>query len=465
MPTSAAPLAAESERRVFTVSAVVARADAVLRERAALPIWVRGEISGWKRVRSGHCFFCLKDEFAELSCVLWADRAQALPTLPSDGMEVDIRGRVGIYVRRGQFRMEVEELEVTGGDGLWNLARERLIQKLRAEGLLDEERKRPLPQFPERIGLVTSAGSAALQDMWRTMRRRAWWIRVLVSSSAVEGAEAGPEIAAAIRRFGTGPGQTPVDLVIVARGGGSRESLWAFNTEVVARAIAASPFPTISAVGHETDYTVADHIADVRAATPTAGAEYASPDGTELLNRLAAFPGALRARLERTLGETLDGLDERSDSLRRRMRRRHARLAERLGAAERTVHARAPREHQRRMVERLTSVESALGRAITERTTDEKVELDRRVRAIRQVAASRLERLNHEFARLAAETEGRSPLRVLARGYAVVTSPEGQVVREPADAPAGAPLRVRLHGGTLRARSEGADAATPIEHG
>src|SRR5690606_19067358 len=122
-----------------------------------------------------------KDESAELNCVLWADRAQTLPALPQDGMEVDIRGRLGIYVRKGQLRMDVEHLEVTGGDGLWNLARERLIQQLRQEGLLDDVRKRPLPRFPERIGLVTSAGSAALQDMWRTMRRRAWWIRVVVS--------------------------------------------------------------------------------------------------------------------------------------------------------------------------------------------------------------------------------------------------------------------------------------------
>ena len=251
--SSSPSLASTPDRRTFTVSAVVARADAVLRERASMPIWVRGEVSGWKRVRSGHCFFCLKDGSAELSCVLWADRARALPALPSDGMEVDVRGRLGIFVRRGQFRMEVEDVEVTGGEGLWNLARERLIAQLRAEGVLDDARKRPLPAFPERIGLVTSAGSAALQDMWRTMRRRAWWIRVLVSPSAVEGVGAAPEIATAIGRFGTGPGQTPVDLVIVARGGGSRESLWAFNTEIVARAIAASPFPTISAVGHETD--------------------------------------------------------------------------------------------------------------------------------------------------------------------------------------------------------------------
>lgn len=456
---SSLPLPSTSERRAYSVSAVVARADAVLRERAPMPIWVRGEVSGWKRVRSGHCFFCLKDESAELDCVLWADRARLLPALPSDGMEVDVRGRLGIFVRRGQFRMDVDDVQVTGGEGLWNLARERLIQQLRGEGLLDEARKRPLPPFPERIGLVTSAGSAALQDMWRTMRRRAWWIRLIVSPTAVEGVNAAPEIAAAIRRFGTGPGQTPVDLVIVARGGGSRESLWGFNTEAVARAIAASPFPTISAVGHETDYTVADLVADVRAATPTAGAEYASPDGTELLARVEAYPLALRARVGRAAEEAEEGLEERADALVRRMRRRHSRLRERLSASERTVHAHAPREHQRRMRERLESVASALHRAMDERVQRQREMLQTGARDLERITAARMERLEHAFARRAAEVEARSPLRALSRGYAVVTA-EGQILRDPADAPDGTALRVRLAAGTLKARSEGPEPET-----
>lgn len=419
-----------------------------------MPIWVRGEVSGWKKVRSGHCFFCLKDERAELSCVLWADRARMLPTLPSDGMEVDVKGRLGIYVRRGQFRMEVEEVEVTGGEGLWNLARDRLIQQLREEGLLDESRKRPLPRFPERIGLVTSAGSAALQDMWRTMRRRAWWIRLVVSPSAVEGVEAAPEIARAIRRFGTDPGQTPVDLVIIARGGGSRESLWAFNTEPVARAIAACPFPTISAVGHETDYTVADYVADVRAATPTAGAEYASPDGTELLARLNAYPAALTAILQRSLAESAEGLDERADALSRRMRRRHAGLKERLRAAERTVHAHAPREHHRRMRERLETVRTALARAMNARVRGETEAFADVARELHRSIRDRVERLELGLAARAAGTEARSPLRSLARGYAVVTV-DGRILRDPAEAPAGTPLRIQVARGSLRARSEG----------
>jgi exodeoxyribonuclease VII large subunit len=247
----------------------------------------------------------------------------------------------------------------------------------------------------------------------------------------------------------------------VARGGGSRESLWAFNTEVVARAIAASPVPTISAVGHETDYTVADHVADVRAATPTAGAEYASPDGTELLNRLASLPVALRARLERSVADSEDALAERADSLSRRMLRRHSRLTERLAAAERTVHARAPREFQRRMGERLANLEGGLRRAMAERLAAEGEQLEALGRDIHRSATARLERLELELARRAAETEARSPLRALARGYAVVTSPEGHVIRDPDEAPAGSPLRVRLAGGNLRARSEGPEPDNP----
>ena len=150
-------MAVPAKRKEFTVSAVVARADAVLREKAPHPIWVRGELSNWKRTRSGHCYFCLKDEKAELKCVLWNDQANALPALPAEGMEVCVYGTIGLYVKRGQFQLTVDRLETTGGDGLWHLARERLVAQLRAEGLLDEARKRPLPSFPERVGLVTSA--------------------------------------------------------------------------------------------------------------------------------------------------------------------------------------------------------------------------------------------------------------------------------------------------------------------
>lgn len=443
-------------RRVFSVSKVVERADQVLREAAQHPIWVRGEVSGWKRYGSGHCYFCLKDDRAELECVLWKDRADVLPALPDDGMEVDVCGRIGLYVRKGRFRLDVERLETTGGDGLWHVARERLLAQLRSEGLLDEARKRPLPSFPERIGLVTSPQGAALHDMWRTMRRRAWWIQVMVSGCAVEGAQSAPDIVRALRRFGEGRGRSAVDLVIVARGGGSRESLWAFNTEPVARAIAACPVPVISAVGHETDFTVADFVADVRAATPTAGAEYATPEGRELLERLRAYPLEVRTRMDRARGKAEERLEAREQGAQRAVLRRAAVLHERLEGVERGVHARAPRERQRRLEERLTAVRAELHRLADARQSRLAERLDDRSEALHQTAGLRLERLGRELARRAAEADAKSPLRALARGYAVVTREgAGGVVRSAGDAPAGTPLTIRLAQGTLRATSDG----------
>lgn len=443
-------------RRVFSVSRVVERADQVLRGAAQHPIWVRGEVSGWKRHGNGHCYFCLKDDRAELECVLWRDRANALPALPSDGMEVDVCGRIGIYVRKGRFRLDAERLETTGGDGLWHLARERLLAQLRSEGLLDEGRKRPIPSFPERVGLVTSPQGAALHDMWRTMRRRAWWIQVQVSGCAVEGAEAAPDVVRALRRFGTRPEQCPVDLVIVARGGGSRESLWAFNTEPVARAIAACPVPVISAVGHETDFTVADAVADRRAATPTAGAEYATPDGRELLGRLRAYPLEIRTRLHRAAGMAEQQLGAREGAVRRAVLRRTGVLAERLEGVERSVHARAPRERQRHLEERLAAVRDDLHRALGLRHAGLAEELAGRADEIHRALDLRLERLERGLAQRAAEADAKSPLRALARGYAVVTDQEsGAVVRSPADAPPGTPLAIRLAEGVLRAASLG----------
>lgn len=451
----ATPLEQREQRKVFSVSAVVARADAVLRERAPHPIWVRGEVSGWKRHRSGHCYFRLKDDKAEMDCVLWRDRAQQLPALPADGMEVDALGNIGIYGRQGRFQLDVSRLETTGGDGLWHVARERLMAQLRGEGLLDEARKRPIPAFPETIGLVTSTSGAALQDMWRTMRRRAWWVRVLVSGCAVEGAQSAPDIVRAIRRFGPGPGQVPVDLVIVARGGGSRESLWAFNTEPVARAIAECPVPVISAVGHETDYTVGDFVADLRAATPTAGAEHATPDGRDLLERLDAYPSSLRVRLGRLLGDAEEDFLTRTDALHRRVLRRHRLLLERAVSLDRMLHARAPRERQQRMRERLEALEDALHRAVRQRQDGLASSLAEQEREIQRALRLRLQQLEHGLARRAAETDARSPLRALARGYAVVSDADGRVVRDPAEAPAGTPLRLRVAGGTLRATSDG----------
>jgi exodeoxyribonuclease VII large subunit len=443
-----------AQRRIWSVHKVVERAGQVLREKAP-PLWVRGEISGWKRYASGHCFFTLKDAQAELCCVLWADAARRLPTSPDNGLEVDVFGQLGIYPRRGQFRLEVSRLESTGIGGMWGLARERLIEQLRREGLLEESRKRALPEYPERVGIATSSTSAALQDMFKALRRKAWWTHTLVSDCRVEGVVAAPEIAAAIRRFGTCRESCRVDVVIVARGGGSTESLWAFNTEVVARAIAACPVPVISAVGHETDYTVADLVADVRAPTPTAGAERAVPDGRQVLSVLTEFPHEASLRMGRRTDRWQSDLLRRRQEMARALSRRLGALALRIEAAARHIEGRSPRQTLRRAEEELRRTTDDLHAAIERRLRSVEVQSERETRGMEEAITRRLLRLERELAAQAEALDARSPLRVLARGYAVVSDPAtGQVVRSAEEVRPEQRLRVRLREGEIPVRVE-----------
>lgn len=274
----------------YSVSAVNALVRELL-EGALPPFWVAGEVTGWKRYPSGHCYFSLRDASAQLRCVLFRGDASRLPTDPEEGMQVRALGTLTLYERRGDFQLVVRELEGVGAGGLWRLAFERLRARLEEEGLLASERKRPIPPFPERIGVVTSAAGAALHDILHVIERRAPWVRVVVIPARVQGDGAAEELARAIAAAGREGG---LDLLIVGRGGGSVEDLWAFNEEVLARAIAASPIPVISAVGHEVDVTIADLVADLRAPTPSAAAERAVPD-RHALSRLL---GDLATRLE-----------------------------------------------------------------------------------------------------------------------------------------------------------------------
>lgn len=439
--TTAAPSfpvsAPAAERKAWTVSKVVRRADALLREKTPA-LWIRGEISGWKKAASGYCYFTLKDAEAELCCILPPRAARALPLLPSNGMEVDVFGQLSIYAKRGQFQLEVTRIESTGAGGLWQLAKERLVQQLRQEGLLDEDRKRPIPAMADCVGIVTSAESAAFHDMWRALRRKAWWVRTLVSPCMVEGADAAPGIAAAIRRFGQRREECAVDVVIVARGGGSMESLWAYNMECVARAIAECPVPVISAVGHETDYTVADSVADVRAATPTAGAERAVPDGRQILAAMESYPGETRRRMERHLDREAERLRHGRDGVDRALERRLAVLCAGVDAAGTHLIARSP--------ERLL----ARVEAQTQRAAD----------ALHETMERRVERLGWALAGAAEALEAQSPLRVLARGYSVVRDPaSGRVIRSPAEVHPEQRLRVRLAEGEIAVRVENAPSA------
>jgi exodeoxyribonuclease VII large subunit len=306
----AVPPAPEPES--WSVSRVNQAARSLLEARFAA-LRVTGEVTNFLRARSGHCYFTLRDDEAQLRCVMWRDDARRLPTQPEEGMEVTARGRLTVYPARGDLQLAVTALEARG-EGLWKLALERLRAKLTAEGLTDAARKRPLPRFPERVGIVTSPDGAALRDIVTVVRRRAPWTQLVLCGTRVQGDGAAEEIAAAITRLG---GSGRVEVMIVGRGGGSIEDLWCFNQEVVARAIAASPVPVISAVGHETDITIADLVADLRAPTPSAAAEAAVPEALELRRHLAVQRGRLAAAARGSVAVQRAGLGVlRSDLVR-----------------------------------------------------------------------------------------------------------------------------------------------------
>ena len=284
-----------TEPRVWSVTQVN-RAVRSLLEDTIESLWISGEVANWTRARSGHCYFTLKDEQAQLRCVMFKTEAATLPADPEGGTTVRAFGGLTLYEARGEYQLVVRRLEAEDAEGLWRQAFERLRATLEAEGLLASERKRALPRFPETLGVVTSLAGAALADILTVVRRRAPWTRVIVRDTRVQGEGAGDEVAEAIRALGA---SGLVDVLIVGRGGGSLEDLWAFNEEAVARAIVACPVPVISAVGHEVDVTISDLVADVRAPTPSAGAETAVKDGDGLSDVLgitrSRMSGALRA--------------------------------------------------------------------------------------------------------------------------------------------------------------------------
>lgn len=328
----------DAAANAIRVSEINALAREVL--EAAFPsMWIAGEVTGWKRHTSGHCYFTLRDESAQLRCVMFRGDAQRLPTMPEDGMEVRVLGTLTLYERRGDFQCVVRELEGVSAGGLWRIAFERLRARLEAEGLLDPARKRPIPRHPRTVGIVTSPVGAALHDILHVIERRAPWTRIVFCPSKVQGDGAAEEIARAIALFG----QTrAADVLIVGRGGGSVEDLWAFNEEVVARAIAASPIPVVSAVGHEVDYTIADLVADLRAPTPSAAAERVVPDREAISRELDAAAGRLATAVRRALAERRGQLMILQDTLVDGIRRVRAARGERLAHLAARLEALSP---------------------------------------------------------------------------------------------------------------------------
>ncbi len=272
----------------FTPDRPASVSDIALETRALVeaglhPLWVRGEITDFKRHRNGHWYFCLRDASAQIKCVVWSRDQRGLPAPPDDGMQVVLYGQMTVYAARGDLQLKVTRIEAEG-DGLWRKAMELTLAKLRREGLLEESRKRPIPQFAKRIAVVTSPDGAAVRDIVAVLRERNSGVQLIVCAAKVQGDRAPLEIAAAIRRVGRW-GQA--DVLIVGRGGGGKEDLWAFNDERVARAVAACPIPVISAVGHEVDITVCDAVADLRAPTPSAAAAAACVARNEIARAFA----------------------------------------------------------------------------------------------------------------------------------------------------------------------------------
>jgi len=344
-------------------------------------IWVSGEISNFKAHSSGHCYFTLKDERAATRCVMWRTNALGLRFSPTDGMKVLARGSIGVYERDGIYQFYVEQLEPDGLGSLY-LAFEQLKAKLEAEGLFARNRKRPIPTFPRIIALVTSPTSAAVKDMVKVLSRRWPLAAVLVIPAIVQGSEAVPSIVAAL----DAPKKRPeIDVVIIGRGGGSIEDLWAFNDERLARAIASCPRPIISAVGHESDFTIADFVADCRGETPSAAAELAVPDIGEITKRV------------RLLGQRLAGGLERKTT---RLRQQLDLLAVRLNTT-------SPKQRMIDGRNRATGLKKRLSQAMAFRLVKE------RGRAAEQ--AGRLQAL--------------SPLNVLARGYSVTRTSRGEYIK------------------------------------
>jgi exodeoxyribonuclease VII large subunit len=391
----------------LTVSEITARVKELLEGDPALAqARVTGEVSNVARPASGHLYFTLKDAGAQLKCVMWRSAAARLRQPLRNGDAVTVRGRIGVYERDGAYQMYVDALTASGLGGL-HLEFERLKQQLEAEGLFDPARKRPLPLFPRALGVVTSPTAAAFQDILNVLRRRYPLVEVVLAPTLVQGDEAPPQIARAIAALND-PAVAQVDVILVARGGGSLEELWAYNDERVARAIAASRIPVVTGVGHEIDFTLADFAADVRAPTPSAAAELITPDAAELRQAVDGWS----AQLDQAVLDRLGAARAQVEALRRALR------------------ALSPLSQLARARQRLEDARARLGRAMTARLA-----------------------LRREQARgLAARLEAVGPQATLARGYAIVRrAPGGALVRSPRDVASGDALAIRVADGEFGA--------------
>lgn len=442
------PLAWDIPRKLFTVSDLTEAIRTAL-EAEFSSVSVVGEISGTRAGPSGHVYFTLKDEGAQISCALFARTARFLRFKPRDGLQVVVRGRVDVYAPRGSYQLLVDSLEPRGFGAL-QIAFEQLKEKLAAEGLFEAGRKRALPPYPKRIGLVTSPSGAVIRDMLNILTRRFPGLHIRLYPAQVQGEGSAEQVCRGIQYFSEGGW---ADVIIAARGGGSVEDLWTFNEEAVARAIAASKVPVVSAVGHETDFTIADFVADLRAPTPSAAAELVVSTREQVMERLEAVESRLHqatryriAMARRRLHQL--GVERSGGALHRMVGKSMQRVDELDGRA---------RELARAMIavrrKRLNGIEAKL------RSLDLRLRMAEGRRRLEAASARLEERARWKLAgamrrleSVEAHLKQLSPLRVLDRGYAIVRTSDGTVVKDEGQAPAGTALRVRLAKGELAAR-------------
>ncbi|WP_429167037.1 exodeoxyribonuclease VII large subunit [Aeromonas rivipollensis] len=438
------------QQQIFTVTRLNSAVRMILEQDLGL-VWLTGELSNLAMPSSGHWYFSLKDISAQVRCAMFKGNNRRVPFRPQDGMQVLVQARVSLYEPRGDYQLIIESMQ-PAGDGMLALRFEELKRRLGAEGLFDEGRKRPLPREPRAVGLVTSATGAALHDMLTVLERRAPDLPVFIYPTQVQGSAATAQIVAAITLANR---RAEVDVLIVGRGGGSLEDLWCFNEEAVARAIAGSAIPVVSAVGHEVDVTISDFAADLRAPTPSAAAELVAPDRSARAQRLVHLKQRLVQAISRRQTAARHGfalLQKRLDHQdpKRRLEQQSQRLDELSGRLQQLLNLRLHQGERRlanlelRLQARSPSTLLAAGKR-RHQLAEER---------LHTLMNKRQDLAAHRLAMLSARLDGVSPLATLGRGYSITRTPSGEVISRAAQVSPGQQLVTMLAEGELRVRVE-----------
>lgn len=440
----------QTSTAVLSVSALNRLAREAL--ETALPLlWVGGEISNLTRAASGHLYFTLKDANAQVRCAMWRNKAQLLAFRPQNGMRVEARALVTLYEARGDYQLNIESLRPAGIGSLFE-AFNRLKEKLAAEGLFDAAGRRPLPRLPRAIGVVTSAQAAALRDVIITLRRRAPHVPIIVFPTPVQGPDAGPGLLAALDAAAAHAAQASIDVVLLVRGGGSIEDLWAFNDETLARALRASRLPVVCGVGHETDVTIADFAADLRAPTPTGAAELVT-EGWHAMR--STLPG-LDVQLQRAMIRRLEALGQRLDRAALQLKHPRARMADEAKSLQGLGQRLSDAMRRRLAFDRLHAAHvGARLRAAVPRLAQDQRTMDALAHRLRRSLQHPLTHQRQRTEALAASLQHLAPEAVLERGYAIARDTQGRVLRHAAKVPDGATVSVQLAHGSLATRVTG----------